>query len=184
MVLCLLLLPFAAVSGTLALKAYINPSQVATVFGIGPLIVMSDSMYPEFAKNDLLFVKKADAENLQKNEIIAYYDHRGTVVTHRIIRWETDESGARLYITKGDANNVQDQNPVPAAKVVGRVVRVIPGGGKTMRYISQPMVTVMLLAAPLALFYGGRALYRNLDNRKKKREEAVTRPEEAQTEQE
>jgi len=166
--LCVLLLPFAALSATLALKSGIHPDKVATVLGFGPLIVDTGSMRPEFRENDLLIMQKTDAGALQEQDIIAYYDAKGTVVTHRIIGIEAEEGGARKYITKGDANNVKDGAPVPAERVAGLIVRVIPNGGKTMRSLSRPTVTVAAIALPLGLFYGGLALQKKLAQRKRK----------------
>jgi len=166
--LCLVLLPLAVVGSALAVKSYMNPGKVATVLGIGPLIVDTDSMVPEFKGNDLLLVRETNASALNKDDIIAYYDGKGTVVTHRIIGYDMTEGGARLYITKGDANNTQDRSPVPASRVAGLVVRVIPGGGKVMRFIGNPVVTVIAIALPLALFYGVIALRKKITQKKGK----------------
>ena len=166
--LCVVILPFAAVGGTLAAKSYIHKDKVPAVLGVSPLVVATGSMRPEFKENDLILMRSADVAALEKGDIIAYYDRKGVVVSHRIIAYDVDEGGARLYITKGDANNVQDQNPVPAGKVIGRLMYVIPGGGKIMRVIANPVVTVLAVAVPLALFYGGVALQRKLAQKKEK----------------
>lgn len=156
--LCALLLPFAFFSAALAITSYMRPDKAPTVLGISPLIVVTGSMQPAFSEQDLLIARKVKPDTLQAGDIISYYDHKDKVVSHRIIRVETDDGGSRVYITKGDANNVEDMHPVPAEKVVGRVVKVIRKGGSVMRVMSQPFMTVLFIAVPLALFYGGLAL--------------------------
>jgi signal peptidase len=169
-VLCVLLLPIVVVNVTLAVESYTQPGKVAMFAGFGPLIVETGSMRPVFAENDVIIVKKTDASALKSNDIIAYYDHKGIVVSHRIIGYKKDDSGARLYITKGDANNVQDETPVPAAQVVGLVVNVLPNGGKVLRFIGQPLMTVLVIGVPLGLFFGIEALVRAVSKRRRKEE--------------
>ena len=177
-VLCLLLLPIATVNLTLVARSYLHPDKVATFLGYGPLIVETGSMWPEFKPDDLVLVKKAKASALKKNTVIAYYDAKGVVVTHRIVQVETDATGARQYITKGDANNVEDRDPVAAAKIVGVVVKVFPNGGKALRLIGQPIVTILVIAVPIGLYLGIGRLRKKL---RKKRANAVAQPNEPDT---
>lgn len=178
-VLCAVLLPFAAISATLAIKGYINQDTMPTVLGIGPVAVIQGSMHPAIRINDLVLVKVLSPEqaaNLEVRQVIAFYNVKGVLVTHRIVGIDTDENGARLYITKGDANNVHDRDPVRVEKVAGRIVGVIPGGGGIMRFVSQPVVTAVLFALPLGVYYGGRALMKTLEARRKKTTEEEATP--------
>ena len=168
--LCVLLLPVVAVNLTLTIKSYLHPEKVATVLGYGPLIVETGSMRPEFKENDVIIMKECDAGALASGDIIAYYTANGTVVSHRIVGFDADDSGARLYTTKGDANNVEDRDPVPASRVAGLVVHVIPDGGKVMRAFGEPLVTVLLVAVPLGLYFGFGALLKAIAARKNKKE--------------
>lgn len=168
--LCVLLLPFVTVSMTLTIKSYAAPGKVATFLGYGPLIIETGSMRPAFKENDVVLMRQCDAGALENGEIIAYYDANGTIVTHRIIGYDTDGSGARLYITQGDANNIQDRDPVPAAQVAGRVVKVIPDGGKAMNFIGKPLVTVAVILLPIGLWFCCSRLAKTLARRKEKKE--------------
>jgi len=172
--LCALFLPVAIVNVALAVKGSIAPEKVVTFLGYGPLIVETGSMRPEFKERDLLIVKEVDAGKLEKNDIIAFYDLKGVVVSHRIIGFDVNERGVRLYITKGDANNVQDREPVPAARVAGKVVRIIPDGGKAMEFARQPLVMGLVIAVPLMLWFGYSALAKALARRKQKEVAAQT----------
>lgn len=175
-VLCVLLLPFVIVNITITIRTFLNPYEVATVLGRGMLIVDTGSMRAPDAEdhgnwdpawetglfdiheNDLLIMRTTDPATISRGDIIAFYDHRGIVVTHRVIAFDVDDNGARLYITQGDANNVQDQAPVPEARVAGLIVHNISGGGRVVQFIGQPLVTVVVIAIPLALMFGWDAL--------------------------
>ena len=179
-VLCVLLLPIAIVNIVFTVRTYRNPYEVATVFRTGMLIVDTGSMRaprrdadgevvrnwsPEWEdgvydihENDLLVMREVDNAELSVGDIIAFYDPNGTVVTHRIVGFDVDDEGARLYITQGDANNVQDSNPVPEDRVAGLIVRNISGGGRWVQFIGQPLVTVIVIGVPLLLMFGWDSL--------------------------
>jgi signal peptidase len=177
-VLIAIFLPIVIVNTTLAIKGSIAPEKVATFLGYGPLIVETGSMRPEFKEQDLLIVKSTDAGKLEKGDVIAFYDANGTVVSHRIIGYDIydiDETGARLYITQGDANNVQDRDPVPAARVAGLVVCVIPDGGKFMEFARKPIVMGLVITVPLGRWFCYSSLAKALDRKKEKQmEKGVT----------
>jgi len=165
--LIVIFLPIVIVNATLAVKGSMNPDKVATFLGYGPLAVETGSMKPEFKEGDLIIVKETgDANALAKDDIIAYYSANGTVVSHRILGYTTEDDGARLYITKGDANNTQDKDGVPATRVIGLIVKVIPDGGKTMETLRQPMVMGLIIVIPLALWFGYTSLMKALARKK------------------
>ena len=174
-VLCVLLLPIVVVNITITIRTFLNPYEVATIFGRGMLIVDTGSMRApgeghqnwdpawndgliDIHENDLLVMREIDPSTIGRGDIIAFYDPRGIIVTHRVIGVDSDDNGARLYITQGDANNVQDSSPVPEARVAGLIVRNISGGGRVVRFIGQPLVTVVVIAIPLALMFGWDSL--------------------------
>jgi len=165
-VLCVLLLPVVVVNLTLAIKGSLRPEEVATFLGRGPLIVDTGSMRPEFKEQDLLIMRECDAGRLEVKDIIAFYDAQGVIVSHRIIGLETGEDGTRLYITKGDANNVRDRDPVHPSRVAGRIVRVIPEGGKWMEIAGKPIVMGLVVAVPLAIWFGISSLSKALARKK------------------
>jgi len=167
-VMFVLLLPFAAVSVSLTVQGYLYPEKVATFLGVGPLIVDSNSMEPAFVIDDLLLVKSVDAATLRELDVIAFYDFNGTVISHRIIGIEADEAGGTRFIMKGDANNVEDRDPVPAENVVGVLAKVYPGGGAVMRFIGQPWMAGLAIAVPLGLYFCASKITQALARKKEK----------------
>jgi len=47
-------------------------------------------------------------------------------IMHRVIEIQETETGGKLFITKGDANDQPDSEPVMPENVVGKTVMTIP----------------------------------------------------------
>ena len=86
-----------------------------TPFGIQILKISSNSMIPEFDKNDIIIIKKK--KKYKKGDIITYVDKDGNLITHRII--EECENG---FYTKGDNNNTKDEEKVIYSQIAGKVI--------------------------------------------------------------
>ena len=91
------------------------------LFHIEPMVVVSGSMEPSYMKGSLLYVKE-DTGGVQIGDAITFY-RNGELVTHRVVEINTDE---KTYTTKGDANQVNDVQPVAWSEVVGEPVFDIP----------------------------------------------------------
>lgn len=107
--------------------------------GIAQLDVLSGSMEPAFSVGDRLIVRRG--RGYAVGDVITF-EEEGAFITHRII----GGSGAG-FITKGDANPVEDSKAVRPEAIEGRVILVIPGGGN-------PFVILFLLAAFTAVAAG------------------------------
>ena len=118
--------------GTLILVAVIAVSAPLTVprlLGYEMYQVLSGSMEPAIPVGSVIYVKQSVPEEIQAGEIIAFFREEGDVVTHRVVDNHTVE---RELITKGDANEIQDFQPVPYNALIGRVERHIPVVGSFM----------------------------------------------------
>jgi len=107
-----------------------------TVFGFTNAVVLSGSMEPAISVNDMVVIQAKDS--YEAGDVISFQSG-DVLVTHRIV--EKTEHG---YITKGDANNTNDDE-VPAAQVVGKVVVAIPCIGNLILALQTPLA--MLLCA-------------------------------------
>jgi signal peptidase len=95
------------------------------------VVVVSGSMEPNINKGDLLFLKGENPEKIEVGDVIVY-DAQGLwegapedPIVHRVIDID-EEDGDLLFITKGDANEYKDEEPVPEDHVLGVVVGRIP----------------------------------------------------------
>ena len=135
----------------LSVDKFIVKSPVPSVFGYSALIIETGSMNGTSALveggkpkrvdiGDMVIIK--DTGDYKIGDVIAFLPEGDKIpTTHRIIG--LTENG---FITKGDANNTPDPDPVPADAVEGKVVLVIPGMGRLMELIRTP-IGMLLLAA-------------------------------------
>ena len=153
-VICLILIPVLVINCTLIIKSYTNSDEVPGIGGIFPMIVLSDSMYPEIQSGDLLVCREKDASEIQVGDVIAFYDPAGkgnSIVTHRVAEITKDENGNLAWITKGDANNANDEAIVPADNLVGIYQHRFPGLGKAAMFLQTTKGLIICVVCPLIL---------------------------------
>ena len=87
--------------------------------------VISGSMEPEIPIGSLVYVKYVEPEDVAVSDVIAYYGgrDRNAITTHRV---EENRVVMGEFITKGDANQTVDMNPVMYDDFIGRVELTIP----------------------------------------------------------
>lgn len=98
------------------------------VFTYAPRVILSGSMEPEIKTGDVVITHKIAGKDARVGDIILFPYEKDMKVTHRIIA-VSDQQGAKLFTTKGDANPEPDSNLVPEDNVQGKVVTVIPKMG-------------------------------------------------------
>ena len=128
--------------------------RLSNFLGYTPLNVLTDSMKPEFAKGDMIIVKTCDADNLEEGDIISFYsiiENEYALNTHRILEIH-DENDIRTYVTKGDANEVEDSHMIADGDIVGEYVTAIPSMGKVMEFMSSSVGFLVIIVLPMLLF--------------------------------
>ncbi len=145
----------------LALALVVASALLLAVVSIGPRLglfrietVLSGSMRPAFAPGDLVIVTPEPTSAVREGQIITYQipigDHH--VETHRVIRaWQQD--GARIVITKGDANTSSDPWKAALSPPTAWHVRwVIPHAGRAIIWLRAPLLRhIAILGAPFIL---------------------------------
>lgn len=106
------------------------------LIGLDTYIVLSGSMEPHYQTGSLIYVADADVNNLSEGDVITFQLFGGTVATHRIVEVVSEDGLG--FITKGDANDVEDSMIVRPSDVIGTPVFVIPYLGYLASYIQQP----------------------------------------------
>jgi len=108
------------------------------LFGLDLYVVLSGSMEPEYKTGSMVYVADCDVNELGVGDVITFTlaSDPGTTATHRIVEVKPNENGTGyVFVTKGDANEDIDANPVTPERVVGKPVMCIPYLGKIMQFI-------------------------------------------------
>jgi len=101
---------------------------VPSIGGKLPLIVLTDSMYPEIESGDLIICNTAKPEDIKEKDVISFFDPAGSgtsIVTHRVLEI-VPKDGKLFFRTRGDNNNTEDRELVPAENLVGVYQTRIP----------------------------------------------------------
>jgi len=83
---------------------------VALISGYFPYYIIgiaSESMTPKINKGDAVIIKKINNEKELKEGQVIVYEKEGKKVVHRLVKTKI-KKGTKYYITKGDANNAND----------------------------------------------------------------------------
>lgn len=118
------------------------------IFGHRIYIVDSGSMSPTINVDSMIIVKELKPSEVEIKDVITYYGHNDkSRVTHRVM---DIENNGESFITRGDANEVSDPNPLNGDKLIGKVVFKIPVIGKVFRFLNTQLgIGIMITLAIL-----------------------------------
>lgn len=120
------------------------------ILGIYMFNIVSESMEPTFYKDDLVVVRKCSEKELKKGDIITFKQEDRTI-SHRI-DGITKEKGEVKFITKGDNNEVRDQELVEVQDIYGKVLFSIKDVGKVIHYIQNARGFINIVMFIIILF--------------------------------
>lgn len=108
------------------------------LMGMNSYVVVSGSMEPSIPVGSLVISEDVNPASLEPGDVIVFYESsRGsTPITHRVVENDT-ENGE--IITKGDANEQNDFDPIRYNNVIGKEKLHVPYLG----YIASPLSTIM-----------------------------------------
>lgn len=125
--------------------ARLTGDKIPMPFGVGAAIVLSGSMEPELSVGDLLIIGARDSYEV--GDVIVYQDN-GIAITHRIVYIDDEQ-----IITRGDANNVDDE-PIYHKQVKGEVLYSAAVLGHIVDAIRSPIGTICVLGVAFLLLEG------------------------------
>lgn len=120
---------------------------VLYLFRIRPYVVTSGSMEPAIPVRSVCFVnERAELSGIKPGEVISFRLEDGSLVTHRVT-----EIKDGVYVTKGDANNAEDEGGVTGENYVGKTVIVIPKAGGLLIFLHSTAGRIAAAAAIILL---------------------------------
>ncbi len=117
---------------------YLLKQDPPKLLGYSQLIVTSGSMEPAFSPGDVVIIHEEESYNL--GDIITFRIGGDALVTHRIVGKLSEG-----FITKGDANNVEDENLAPPYRIVGKVVTAVEGMGAFLNFLKSPLGLLVII---------------------------------------
>ena len=142
--------------------------------GSTPYTILTSSMKPTYPPGSLVVVKPVDAVELAVGTAVTYQIRSGEpdVVTHRIVATRQSGAAELTFITRGDNNGSDDENPVQLGQIRGKVWYSVPYMGYVNNWLNgeQRKITVTVIVIGLAgyalFMFAGAAV----DHRKKRKE--------------
>ena len=101
------------------------PLTIPKLLGFQIYAALSGSMEPSYPVGSIIYVQKAEADQIQTGDVISFYlpEEADVVMTHRVTQINTE---SKEFITKGDANELEDEDPVAFNRLIGKPVLCIP----------------------------------------------------------
>lgn len=113
--------------------------------GYRPVVVLSGSMEPTYHVGSVIYYKQVPFEQIEVGSPITFHaGEGGSLVTHRVVE---KEEVSQQFVTKGDANESADPNPVAYSNVAGKAAGIsIPYAGYFVTYGKQPVIIGIMAA--------------------------------------
>ncbi|MDI9932532.1 signal peptidase I [Rhodococcus sp. IEGM 1354] len=131
--------------------------------GSTPYTILTSSMRPTYPPGELIVVRPVDPRELTVGTPVTYQlrSNDPEVVTHRIVATRQSGRGEQTFITRGDNNGSDDENPVQIGQIRGAVWYSLPYMGYVnnwlngeQRKITVTVIVVGLVGYALAMFIG------------------------------
>lgn len=165
----ILLLPLLIYNVTLIFKSIINPNKTPDFFGYKTYVIVSGSMEPNLKIGDIVVVKKVNENELNVGDIISFRQGQN-VVTHRISQIKY-EYGEKIYITRGDNNNTEDNGSIDYSYIEGKVVNNIKKAGKVVIFFQGKLSIIIIVLFFYMYLSQNTKINKRKENRKVKRQE-------------
>ena len=113
--------------------------------------VQSGSMEPAIHTGSIVFVKDVPAQEVEVGDVITFAESRASAsTTHRVIE-KHDEGGGMRFVTKGDANDARDPEPVYPRNLIGVVILSIPYIGYVSAFVGTRLGWIAFVVLPMSL---------------------------------
>lgn len=127
---------FLLISIYTVIQVRVLGNDYSSFFGYSLFEVQTGSMKGTIDPGDWILIK--DTKDVKVGDIVTYRSSN-SFITHRIM-----ESYGGTYVTRGDANNTNDE-PIDQSQIVGKVVKTLPGFGFLRKTLFNPVVIILLI---------------------------------------
>ena len=147
-----------------------SPDKIPNFCGYKVLQVASGSMESVFGIGDVILIKEAKKEEINKGDIITF--KKQEIITHRII--EMSKSNDTIYYTtKGDSNNVEDDEKVKYEEIEGKYITKFVNVGHLISFLNTTEGFIVLISLPIIVITF--TIFLELRNKEKKSKRRIRR---------
>jgi len=141
-------LAFCLLISITMIKAKVSGKQ-PEILGYKFFVVLTGSMEPELPVGDLIIVKSIDPMEIKTEDVITFQSSQSNnIITHRVKGISNNEN--MEFVTKGDANNVEDPYPVDSENVIGKVSGHLPKVGGVLKFVQTNAKVVLIIILAIA----------------------------------
>ena len=121
--------------------------------------IATGSMTPNINQFDAVINMRIDDPlDLKVGDVITFRSSSptsvGMTITHRIKAITEDYEGNICFVTKGDANPVEDESCAKYSNVIGKVIIRIPGLGHIQRFLASGVGWLLCILIPALVIIG------------------------------
>ncbi len=145
----------------------INKIDDISLFGYKAFIITTDSMIPSINVGDVTIAKKVQEDKLQVDDVITF-QQGDKVITHRITNIE-EKNGRNIYTTKGDNNNLEDNEKIEYTQIEGKNILTIPKLGYMINLLENQIVFLVMILILLMFLFLKIRKNEKMENRREKK---------------
>lgn len=128
---------------------------VPRVFGYSVMNIVSGSMEEEIPKGSYILIKKVSPEEIEKDDIICFYSTDpkiyGMPNTHRVVEEPIVTDSGIEFITKGDANPINDTETAKGDRLIGVYVKNLDGLTAFANALSGNIFIIVILCLQICI---------------------------------
>lgn len=147
---CVLVLLFVLLANIFGAKLL---GKVPSVFGYSVMNIISGSMEDEIPKGSYILIKKQDAEEVERGDIICFYSSDpliyGMPNTHRVV--DIIEGEQIEFVTRGDANLGEDKVTAKGEDLIGVYVKRLDGLTAFSDFLKGNMLICILIGLQICI---------------------------------
>lgn len=145
----------------------LNKTEAKEIFGYKAYIISSNSMFPNIKNGDTIIVKEVEQEKLKVGDVISF-QREEEIITHRIIE-VIGLNEKKEYITKGDNNNIQDDNTIKYEDIEGLAILRIPLLGKIIILLENKIYLIFLILIVIILLVHTKRVQEKKEKRREQK---------------
>lgn len=134
---------------------------VPRVFGYSIMNIVSGSMEDEIPKGSYILIKKVEPEKVKRGDVICFYSTDpqiyGLPNTHRVVEEPINNNGSIEFVTRGDANPINDKETAKGENLIGVYVKRLDTLTAFSNALKGNMMIFVIISLQISMF--GMATY-------------------------